>query len=100
MRGLSALAAAINTMRIRPVSSGRRTPYRYEKADAGGLWQVILGEQSFLLMRKQPRKNPHRQAFTKAGAFEITGNATTFHTHQAEIFKQLLEKTCFKAKDA
>lgn len=63
--------------------------YRYEKADTGELWQVTLGEQPFLLMLKQPRKNPHGPTFTKAGAFEVTGNATTFHANQAAMFKQL-----------
>ncbi|MEC5213693.1 hypothetical protein RCH06_002246 [Polaromonas sp. CG_9.5] len=48
-----------------------------------------MGEQPFLPMLKQPRKNPQDAAFTKAGAFEVTGSATTFHANQTAMFKQL-----------
>ncbi|MDB5868773.1 MAG: hypothetical protein JWP96_1105 [Polaromonas sp.] len=65
------------------------TRYRYEKAAAGELWQVQLGQQPFLVMLKLPRRNPHGAAFKLSGSFQNTGSATTFHGDNAMLLRQL-----------
>ena len=74
------------------------TRYRYEKATVGELWQIQLGQQPFLLLLKQPRKNPHGVAFHLTNTFEINGSATTFQGDSAKLLRQLGElETVFSA---
>jgi hypothetical protein len=67
------------------------TRYRYEQAPQGGLWQVQLGEQHFLLMLRSARPNPLGAAFRLASSYEVSGSATTFHGDTERLLRQLPE---------
>jgi len=67
------------------------TRYRYEKAPAGELWLVQLGQQPFLLVLKHLQHNTQGAAFKLSSTFETKPSATTFNGDSASLLRQLPE---------